>query len=42
MSSTKKGNANTGVDADSDVTHSLQTSTAQLHEIEIRSARLHD
>ena len=48
MSSTKKGNdwyfgmkAHIGVDADSGVTHSLETSTAKLHDSQIWDALLH-
>lgn len=48
MSSTKKGNAwyfgmkaHIGVDADSGVTHSLDTSTAKLHDSQIWDALLH-
>jgi len=48
MSSTKKGNdwycgmkAELGVDADSGVTHSLETSTAKLHDSQVWSALLH-
>jgi len=48
MSSTKKGNdwyfgmkAHIGVDADSGVTHSLETSTARLHDSQVWDALLH-
>ncbi|MFO0513393.1 MAG: IS5 family transposase, partial [Rhodobacterales bacterium] len=48
MSSTKKGNdwyfgmkAHIGVDADSGVTHSLETSTAKLHDSQVWDALLH-
>lgn len=48
MSSTKKGNdrylgmkAHIGVDADSGVTHSFETSTARLHESQVRDDLLH-
>jgi transposase, IS5 family len=48
MSSTKKGNdwyfgmkAHIGVDADSGVTHSLETSTARLHDSRVWDALLH-
>ena len=48
MSSTKKGNdwyfgmmAEIGVDADRGVTHSLETSTAKLHESQVRDEILH-
>jgi len=48
MSSTKKGNdwyfgmkAHIGVDADSGVTHSLETSTAKLHDSQVWDAVLH-
>jgi len=48
MSSAKKGNdryfgmkAHIGVDADSGVTHSLETSTAKLHDGRVRDALLH-
>ena len=48
MSSTKKGNdwysgmkAHIGVDADSGVTHSLETSTAKVHDSQVRDALLH-
>ena len=48
MSSTKKGNtwyfgmkAHVGVDAESGVTHSLETSTANVHDSRIRDELLH-
>ena len=48
MSSTKKGNdwyfgmkAHIGVDADSGVTHSLETSTAKLHDSQVWDELLH-
>jgi transposase, IS5 family len=48
MSSTKKGNdwyfgmkAHIGVDADSGVTHSLETSTAKLHDNQVWDELLH-
>ena len=48
MSSTKKGNdwyfgmkAHIGVDADSGVTHSLETSTAKLHDSQVWDSLLH-
>gem|GEM_PF-406048 len=48
MSSTKKGNdwyfgmkAHIGVDADSGVTHSLETTTAKLHDSQVWDALLH-
>jgi IS5 family transposase len=48
MSSTKKGNdwyfgmkAHIGVDADSGVTHSLDTSTAKVHDSQVWDALLH-
>jgi len=48
MSSTKKGNdwylgmkAHIGVDVDSKVTHSLETSTAKLHDSQVRDELLH-
>ena len=48
MSSTKKGNdwyfgmkAHIGVDADSGVTHSLETSTAKLHDSQVWDDLLH-
>ena len=48
MSFTKMGNgwyfgmkAHIGVDADSGVTHSLETSTAKLHDSQVWSALLH-
>jgi len=48
MSSAKKGNdwyfgmkAHIGVDADSGVTHSLETTTAKLHDSQVRDALLH-
>jgi len=48
MSSTKKGNdwyfgmkAHIGVDVDSGVTHSLETSTAKLHDSQVWDALLH-
>jgi IS5 family transposase len=49
MSSTKKGNdwffgmkTHIGVDAESGVTHSLDTSTAKLHDSQVWDALLHD